>query len=69
MTALHGTSMEHTSTVYMLGGFVLYVKMPEPTTPLTISDPRGGLVATKWGKVLVKLTFVSGENSLLGPKK
>lgn len=53
MTALHGTSMEHTSTVYMLGGFVLYVKMPEPTTPLTISDPRGGLVATKWGKVLV----------------
>lgn len=34
-------------------GFVLYVKMPEPTTPLTISDPRGGLVATKWGKVLV----------------
>ena len=30
------------STVVVLSkGFVLYVKMPEPTTPLTISDPRG----------------------------
>ena len=29
----------YSETIYV--GFVLYVDMPQPTTPLTISDPRG----------------------------